>query len=46
MFKSSLDDFKKAALESGLASETKIVYLMHGDTYEFVIDKTRLGGAL
>ncbi|KAJ3299217.1 hypothetical protein HK104_009682 [Borealophlyctis nickersoniae] len=45
VFKSSLEDFKKAALESGLTSETKIVYLMHGDTYDFVIDKSRITNA-
>ncbi|KAI8589857.1 beta-lactamase superfamily domain-containing protein [Geranomyces variabilis] len=46
VFKSDLDDFKKAALESGLQSETEIVYLAHGDTYEVVLDKKRFGERL
>ncbi|KAJ3035895.1 hypothetical protein HDV00_003295 [Rhizophlyctis rosea] len=43
VFLSSLEDFKKAALESGLDKETKIVYLNHGDTHAFVIDRSRIG---
>jgi L-ascorbate metabolism protein UlaG (beta-lactamase superfamily) len=35
VFKSPLEDFKKAAEQAGL--EDKIVYLAHGDTYEFQI---------
>ncbi|TPX62450.1 hypothetical protein SpCBS45565_g07014 [Spizellomyces sp. 'palustris'] len=48
VFKSDLEDFKRAALDSGLATdpETQIVYLAHGDTYDFVIDKKRFGGNL
>ncbi|KAJ3056657.1 hypothetical protein HK097_005333 [Rhizophlyctis rosea] len=42
VFLSTLEDFKNAARESGLDQETKIVYLHHGDTHAFVIDKSRV----
>ncbi len=35
VFKSPLEDFKKAATEAGLTE--KMVYLAHGDTYNFQV---------
>ena len=39
VFKSSLDEFKLAATSAGLAA--RIVYLSHGETYEFEVRSTR-----
>ncbi len=39
VFKSPLKDFKKAAQIAGL--QEKIVYLAHGDTYEFQVSSSR-----
>ena len=41
VFKSPLEDFKRAAAEAGLAE--KLVYLAHGDTYNFEIPESRIG---
>ena len=41
VFKSPLDDFKKAVDDAGLRE--RVVYLRHGDTYEFEIAGTRRG---
>lgn len=42
VFKSPLEDFKKAAEEAGLSE--KIVYLSHGETYDFQIPESRRRG--
>ena len=39
VFKSPLEDFKRAAEEAGLSE--KIVYLAHGETYNFEIPASR-----
>ncbi len=39
VFKSPLEDFKRAAEEAGLSE--KIVYLVHGETYNFEIPASR-----
>ena len=39
VFKSPLEDFKRAATEAGLSD--KIVYLAHGETYNFDIPESR-----
>ena len=39
VFKSPLEDFKKAAQEAGLTE--KLVYLSHGETYDFEIPASR-----
>jgi L-ascorbate metabolism protein UlaG (beta-lactamase superfamily) len=39
VFKSPLEDFKRAASEAGLSD--KIVYLAHGETYNFEIPTSR-----
>ncbi len=39
VFKSPLEDFKRAAKEAGLTE--KIVYLSHGETYNFEIPASR-----
>jgi L-ascorbate metabolism protein UlaG (beta-lactamase superfamily) len=43
VFKSPLEDFKKAADEAGLTE--KLIYLSHGDTYDFEIPASRYGEA-
>ena len=43
VFKSPLEDFKRAAAEAGLSE--KIVYLAHGETYDFEIPASRYGEA-
>ena len=40
VFKSPLEDFKRAAAEAGLAE--KLIYLSHGDTYNFEIPSSRI----
>lgn len=42
VFKSPLEDFKKAVREAGF--EDKIIYLEHGETYQFEIPESRLRG--
>jgi L-ascorbate metabolism protein UlaG (beta-lactamase superfamily) len=39
VFKSSLEDFKRAVNEAGL--EDRVHYLSHGDTYEFEVQRER-----
>ncbi len=39
VFKSPLEDFKRAVAEAGL--EDRVYYLNHGDTYEFEVPTTR-----
>ena len=39
VFKSPLEDFKRAAEEAGLSE--KIVYLAHGETYNFEVPASR-----
>jgi L-ascorbate metabolism protein UlaG (beta-lactamase superfamily) len=43
VFKSPLEDFKKAADEASLTE--KLIYLSHGDTYDFEIPTSRYGEA-
>ncbi len=40
VFKSPLEDFKRAAAEAGL--NDKMVYLAHGETYDFEVSSNRL----
>jgi len=39
VFKSPLEDFKRAATEAGL--DEKMIYLAHGETYNFEIPANR-----
>ncbi|MCA1625783.1 MAG: MBL fold metallo-hydrolase [Acidobacteria bacterium] len=41
VFKSPLEDFKRAVEEAGLSK--KVVYLSHGDTYNFEVPASRIG---
>ena len=43
VFKSPLEDFKRAADEAGLTE--KLIYLSHGETYDFEIPASRYGEA-
>jgi len=38
VFKSPLEDFKRAAAEAGFSD--RLVYLTHGETYEFKVGAT------
>lgn len=40
VFKSPLEDFKRAAEAAGLSE--KMIYLSHGDTYDFEVPAVRL----
>jgi L-ascorbate metabolism protein UlaG (beta-lactamase superfamily) len=43
VFKSPLEDFKRAAAEAGLAE--RMIYLSHGETYDFEVPASRLRAA-